>query len=213
MTRRVPRSVTEAAIYYVQSTYTDYWQLAEVAPRTPGRVKRAQTPLGVYDAREVSREGCYLRLISIVEAYVDTVSSALLREQLPTTPELLRNILEQVDLSSSSTWQDRRDAFARFHRIQLGELPRWSELDAAIEVRNSVAHGLGQLTARQRSGTAARKIAQVGVGVADGRVAISPSSLARCRDVCIGFIRGPDGVLPESPVDNRHGAQELRRSM
>jgi len=110
--------------------------------------------------------------------------------------DLVRRLVENAELRASTTWQERRDAFSGYHNIRLGELARWSELDAGIEVRNAIAHGLGELTPLQRKGAAARKIGQIGVSLSDGRVLITDKSLQHCRDVCIAFIRSLDAAMP-----------------
>jgi hypothetical protein len=76
-----------------------------------------------------------------------------------------------------------------YHQIQISDFPRWVELDAGIEVRNSIAHALGRLTPRQNKGNAASKISQIGVAIQDGNIEITDSGLRQCRDVCIEFVR------------------------
>jgi hypothetical protein len=145
-------------------------------------------------------------LISVVEAYVDIVCAALLRENVPTTHDLVRRLVERAELRASITWQERKEAFANYHHISIGQLARWPELDAGITVRNAIAHGLGQLTAQQRANNTAQKITQIGVTVRDGCVVITDANLQRCRDVCVAFIRSLDGALPQqtpSPKTNQ----------
>ena len=188
MIRQVQREVTEAAVSHLYSTYLDhinFW--GDIPPR--GRILRSSTALGAYDSNSASKQGCFLRMISIVEAYVDIITSSLFRERTPSTHDLVRLLVKNAELRASTTWQDRKDALAQYHQIRLGEFIRWSELDAGIEVRNAIAHGLGQLTPRQREGKAVSKIPQIGVTVRDGSVIVNNHSLRLCRDVCIEFVR------------------------
>jgi hypothetical protein len=136
-------------------------------------------------------------MISVVEAYVDIVSASLFRESAPTTHDLVRRLVENAELRASATWHERKEAFETYHRIRLSEFVHWSELDAGIEARNAIAHGLGQLTTRQRSGKIVSKLSQIGVAVHDGSVVITDTSLRRCRDVCIEFVRHLDTELPQ----------------
>jgi len=131
-------------------------------------------------------------MISIVEAFVDTLLAALFRENAPMTHDLVRRLVETTELRASITWDERRAAFEGFHGVRLGQLDRWSELDAGIEVRNAIAHGLGRLTPRQQEKALAGKLSQVGVSVRDGAVIISSESLLRCRDVSVAFIASLD---------------------
>lgn len=194
--RRVPRDFTEAAERYLHATYLDHVQAAKAAAPIRGRVLRSNTILGAYSAEAANKQGCFLRLISVVEAYVDIACAALFQETAPIGQDLVRRLVENAELRASTTWQERKDAFDKYHNIRLGTLARWSELDAGIEVRNAIAHGLGQLTPKQRNGAAPQKILQIGVGLSDGRVLITDASLQQCRDACLAFIRSLDEAMP-----------------
>jgi|ERR1700761_5879344 len=196
MIRRVQRAVTEAAISYIHTTYLDSAQPIAFNTPTRGRVLRSNTALGVYDSESARQQGCFLRMISIVEAYLDIISESLFHENVPTMHDLVRRLVEDAGLRASSTWNERKAAFSAYHKIQFGEFSRWSELDAGIEVRNSIAHGLGRLTHRQRGGNITSKLSQIGIVVQDGSVLISDANLMQCRDVCIDFINYLDGKLP-----------------
>jgi hypothetical protein len=100
----------------------------------------------------------------------------------------MQRLVINAELKASTTWYDRKNALSQYHHIKVGEFDRWYELDAGIEVRNAIAHGLGQLTRRQRQGKAESKVSQIGVIVRDGSIVIDNRSLKRCRDVCINFV-------------------------
>jgi hypothetical protein len=127
-------------------------------------------------------------MISIVEAYVDIITSSLFRERITTQNDLMQRLVINAELKASTTWYDRKNALSNYHQIRVGEFDRWYELDAGIEVRNAIAHGLGQLTRRQRQSKAESKVSQIGVIVRDGSIVIDNHSLKRCRDVCINFV-------------------------
>lgn len=186
--RRVRQAVAEAAISYLHTTYLDLANSARDKSVSRGRILRSETALGSYDAESARRQGCFLRLVSIVEAYVDVVAQSLFEENLPTEHDLVRRLVEDAGLRASSTWSERKDSFVKYHGIRLTKFARWTELDAGIEVRNSIAHGLGKLTPRQRGSNAQSKMAKIDVAVQDGSVIVSDASLARCRDVCIEFV-------------------------
>lgn len=190
MIRRVQWAVTETAISYLHTTYLDLTGPAiTVAPPKRGRILRSTTALGEYDFKSASGQGCFLRMVSIVEVYVDIVCTTLFQESVPTTHDLIRRLVEDAELRASTTWNERKSAFSVYHKILLGEFRRWSELDAVIEVRNSIAHGLGKLTPRQRGSNVQSKMSQIGVIVSDGNIAIDEASLRQCRDICIEFVR------------------------
>jgi hypothetical protein len=194
--RRVPYAVTEAAIYHLHATHADYSRTMTARPVAYGRmVTGGVAETAGYDSGSIRRQTCFLRLISIVEAYVDTLSAQLLRQDLPIADTLVRKMLQYIELRTSVTWEERRTAFEHFHGIRLGEQARWSELDAGIQVRNAIAHGLGTLTPRQRTKSLVTKLAQIKVGLRDGSVIITDISLRHCRDVCVDFVSGLDSCL------------------
>jgi hypothetical protein len=196
--QHVPLEVSEEAISLLHATYLDSADPSANTSLPRGRVLRSECALGAYDVESSRRQGCFLRMISVVEAYVDIVSEHLFQESLPITHALVRRLLDDVKLRASSTWNERKAAFSSYHKIQLGEFGRWSELDAGIEVRNSIAHGLGRLTPRQREAGIESKLSQIGVRIQDGSIVISSSSLERCRDVCIDFVRYLDREIPSA---------------
>lgn len=198
--RRVPRAVTEEAIHYLHATYVDQIRVAAATPPGRGRVLTNATALGAYDSAEATKQACFFRMISVVEAYLDTLSAALFRERAPTSHDLVRRLIAAAELRASATWDERKTAFANYHGVSLGQLARWSELDCGIEVRNAIAHGLGKLTPRQRTKRVRTKIGQIGVRLSDGAVVVTDASLQRCRDACVEFIRSLDNALIALPA-------------
>ncbi len=196
--RRVPRESTESALNYLRSTYQEHRRAVSSPASATGRVRTATTSLGYFDAEAAAQQGWLLRLISVVEAYVDSLSYELLIAASPAPGTLFRRLVDDAVLRSASTWQERRDAFAALHDVGLGSLPRWSELDAGIEVRNSIAHGLGRLTFKQRPKVAnlTSKFGQLGVRLSDGRLVISEQALRRGLDVCLEFVEALDQAVP-----------------
>jgi hypothetical protein len=187
MIRQVRRAITEAAISHLHVTYLDCVETSEGAPKR-GRILTSSTALGSYDSESASKQGCFFRMISIVEAYVDIITSSLFRERIDATDDLVQRLVINAELRASTTWYDRKNALSQYHQIKVGEFTRWYELDAGIEVRNAIAHGLGRLTRRQRQAQTESKVSQIGVSVRDGSIVIDAHSLKRCRDVCIDSI-------------------------
>jgi hypothetical protein len=199
--RSVPRAVTEEAVYYLYATYTEYDRASLALPAPKGRVRTNAAALGTFEPATVVREACLFRLVCVVEAYVDTVSSALFRERAPTSRDLVRRLVERAELRASATWDERVFAFETYHRVSLGQLARWSELNGAIEARNAIAHGLGRLTPRQRNPAVAGRLGQIGVAVRDGAIVVSDVSLEQCLQACVEFIRSVDAATrPTSHV-------------
>lgn len=82
-----------------------------------------------------SRESAVLRLISTIEAYTDAASNHWLLMKgmhLPAKPPL--------------SWPQRIKHFADKHKLDLTNCAGWNAVDAGINLRNCLAHGLGVLT-------------------------------------------------------------------
>jgi len=131
-------------------------------------------------------------MVSTVEAYLDMLSSDIFRERTPRRHELVRLLVEAVEVRSSTTWEERRKAFSNFHSFSLGELDGWDIVDCAVQARNAVAHGLGRLTPQQQSGSARAKVRKLGIGLRGHQLVVPEASVQLCRDGCIRFVRAVD---------------------
>lgn len=163
----------------------DYLQIANTLQR-PGRIRTTASALGGHDAHAVRMQATYFRLVSIVEAYTDVMTDALFQKAVPTRDELVNRLIEDRILQSSSNWAERKDTYQAYHHISLGSCPAWSKLDAGIEVRNAIAHGLGMLTPLQRKKSGLPgQLNAVKVALESGHIILARESL----DECIGFCR------------------------
>jgi hypothetical protein len=111
------------------------------------------TGLGDYSPEQARLQATFLRMMSVLEAYVDLRAESELHEQLPPN-SLTRTaalLLADHHLAASTNWRSRHDSFLRYHAVTLGDFPDWNRMDTCISIRNAVAHGLGRLTRRQLS--------------------------------------------------------------
>jgi hypothetical protein len=132
--------------------------------------------LGPTDPVLLHRLSVILRYVSIVEAYVDALIMNLLTDHLP-----------------PPNWNKRHLAFQTLHDVQLYECSSWEEVEAAIAVRNSVAHGLGRLTASQRRNPELpSKFRLIGVSISGGQLYLSDSTLGVVFQACTDFIQDLD---------------------
>jgi hypothetical protein len=140
-----------------------------------------------------------MRLVSIIEAYVDSMNSQLVRRHLSDdTPTPVRRMTADVEIRSSSTWGDRKEAYARYHGVSIGNCSGWNEVDAAIAVRNSLAHGLGTLTPRQRNHAMRTKMRSVGARVVDDRIHLTSDALGKLLSVAVAFVDSVDSAVRPS---------------
>jgi hypothetical protein len=188
----VPRELTEEAVLLIQAAYVDHSRAANNLPPQRGRVLNPGSRLGVHDALAVSRQACILRVVSIVEAYLDMLSSDMFRERVPPRHELVRLLVESVEVRSSMTWDERKKAFLNFHKFGLGELDGWEVVDCAVQARNAVAHGLGRLTPQQRTGAAPGKLRKIGITLRGYQLVVPEPGVVACRDGCVRFLRAVD---------------------
>jgi hypothetical protein len=193
--RTVPYPLTEEAVQLIQMTFADHVRAERSATRSWGRIVAHGSRLGAHNPTEVSRNACLLRMVSIVEAYADLMSSEMFEAGTPNANDLVRQLVADVELRSSSTWDRRATAFKDFHQVRLPSIERWRELQAAVQARNAVAHGLGNLTPRQRTGSTARTLTRIKVDVRDQRIQVSEAALVRVRDDLVRFLRDLDRAI------------------
>jgi hypothetical protein len=184
------REVSETALQMLTETHQDYIRMLSTPMPTQGRVLTTRTRLGSFDASAMRREGCYLRLVSTVEAYTDVLLSMLFEENVISPSLIVQRLVLQARLTASKTWTERIDGFVNYHQIDLKLCGVWPQLNAAIEVRNSIAHGLGGLTPiQQRTNKIFGKFASIHVVIADGRIALTDDNLAEAADWAAKYVK------------------------
>ncbi|QLY29254.1 hypothetical protein H0264_28825 [Nocardia huaxiensis] len=192
--RRVPWDITEEALSLLNLTVADFASLPVV--RGGRWCGTSAAKWARFDARQVRSQGQYLRIVSIAEAYVDTVSETLFDKRVETLETFFRNLTAEVQEKASSSWNDRKKCFENHHGFALNKCSGWADFDRAIEVRNSIAHGLGVITKKQLSSGKDAKILQSKVKISDGRIIVTAESLSLCINACRVFIRSVDDHLP-----------------
>jgi hypothetical protein len=193
--RRVPLEATEHAIRLLAETYADLTRSVGFAAWGRHLPLNDRSP-GAYDHVAVRRESCYIRLISIVESYVDMASSERLRVDYVSTTPLLRMLIEDVDLTAVRGWPDRERTFSRYHVTPLKKVSQYDKLKAGTDVRNAIAHGVGRLTPRQRNQKTRKRIESVEVAVRDNCVVLTDLSMLTCLNYCRSFVSELDLLLP-----------------
>jgi hypothetical protein len=149
--------------------------------------------LGTFDSASLLRELYLFRIVSIVEAYLNVLHMEMLGEKLPPPTKALERMIVEVEISSSINWSKRQEAFSRYHQVSLASCDGWTRLQAAREVRNSIAHGLGRLTSIQRSQrNLANKVREIDVTVGDGRMYLSESTVLKVETAGRAFLWSVD---------------------
>lgn len=138
-----------------------------------------------------------VQAVSIVESYLDTCIADHLRRELPLRTPTALSMLEEIESSSSRTWESRRKALVTYLSIAIEQAPSYPKLDAAIQLRNCLVHGLGALTTQQRNKKGIVEIvAKVGVTIGTGRMISSGSTVRLACDAAAETIRWVDSHLP-----------------
>jgi hypothetical protein len=192
--RVAPLAVTEEAQRLLRATRADFAGIA--APSVPGRGSGGgTTSLGLYDFEQVRNQSEYLRLVSIVEAYVDTCGGQQFNLQTSGRDDFVRTMAAEVVATSVRGWEERKRAFKTYHGVALGDCAKWTDIDAARQVRNSIAHGLGRLTASQQNGRTRRKLESMGVALRGNQLIVDAPALDKCVRSAIAFIVDVDRRL------------------
>ena len=193
MPRLVISDLGEEALQHIESSFTEYRKTAELTPCTPGRILRTKTHLGTFDTEIARMQYCLLRLISITEYFFDLATFSALNSKLDRADPLISSLLENAALAASKTWDARVNALRDYHSISTDDLVGYTRFKALVDVRNSIAHGIGHLTKMQSTGSgAAARITAAGFAIVENRVIITDHNVAECRETCRELVKSLD---------------------
>lgn len=193
-------TIGDAAVLLTRTSIYEY-QSSPPVLLAFGRIFRSSTALGTYELGNARAQAYLFRIVAIVEAYTDAALEAMFRGVVPASSPAAIRLLETHLLDATRRWEERKKSFAEHHALPLGDMtvgfPGWSKLDGMIEVRNSIAHGLGSLTRQQRQNPmrTAAKCSQIGVRIDAGEVLVDNVSLSTAAQVAEDFVRWLDPKL------------------
>ncbi|WP_157728555.1 hypothetical protein [Actinopolymorpha singaporensis] len=152
---------------------------------------------GTLDASVMRDEGVALRLFGITEAFLDSLASQELVKSVDMSIAIILRLVEDYEIHATSNWSERNKAYKKYYSINLDRCARATELRAAREVRNCLAHGLGVLTARQRTmSRLALDLSVLDISVSDGRMIFGPKTVSSFHSACKEFIVDVDRRMP-----------------
>jgi hypothetical protein len=147
----------------------------------------------------VRGQATLFRIISIVEAYA--VQELVVRFE-PHAPSPRSGILDDVYVAAEDraigSWPGLRDHYRRWFDIRFTTFPSARRVQAMIDARHAIAHGVGELTrrqARKNQDQLVRELRTIGVGVVGQRIQVSKDSVSRCVQVAITFVLWLDEAL------------------
>lgn len=191
---RVVRPESEAALRLLRGTFTDYVH-SDLSADVIGRISRTIRSVGSADLASERRQGCYLRMISTVEAYIDLVHAALLGEVLPGRSVTVDKLIEELNQRSRG-WGDRGGILKSLHDVRLADCASWKLFETGTRVRNCIAHALGGVSPRQeRDVQFASQLAQVGVDIRDAKLVLSRQSVEVAFDFCWDMVVEFDALV------------------
>lgn len=167
---------------------------AKLRQRLPGGTRHSSR---LAESAQLEDQYAIFRVVSVTEAFLDATSLEQLQRRIDLTNPTHVSLLSEWELSSTSTWNRREAAFAEYHGIALKKQPKYKEVQAAVHVRNSIAHGLGKLTARQRSNKGlAVELARIDVAIGSGRLHLGHDAAPLATEACTTLIEAIDRLVP-----------------
>lgn len=117
---------------------------------------------GGFDGGQVQRQATLLRLVSIAEAFVTETLRAI-AEPWAVGDESQVQIAWTAQLDKElSGWADFPNTYQK--RLTIKNIDaEWNRMHGYTDARNTIAHGLGKLTPRQRNQGTLNKLAAVGI--------------------------------------------------
>lgn len=123
------------------------------------------------------RETAVLRLISTVETYTNAASELFFTKKSLPLPE------------PPFTWKERIKHYKNKHAIDLKERNGWAQVEAGIDLRNCLAHGLGNLTELLLSQEAlGARMKYIDVSVGGNRLHSTMMTVPKLAAGCRSFI-------------------------
>lgn len=135
-----------------------------------------------------------IRLLSITESFAaGLLSSEIDSEASAANSELVSKIAEDAVLDGTASWNEQENSYKNW----LGIREDWKTVGQLAEARNSVAHGLGKLTRRQKKKeqSVRTKLKAVGINVHDDNIVLSDDILAAAAESCRDFIERLDRAV------------------
>lgn len=156
----------------------------------------------------VRRQSVLVRTVSILESYVHGQLVARLGPLAPAPRSaLVESLYGDFEDKGVASWPQTADYFKKHvhQSVTIKSHISWERVDAVIEARNAVVHGLGRFTARQaRRGVPARiephlKALKFLVPADLSHVAVTAPAVRDTGLLLRGYIEWLDGLLAAMP--------------
>lgn len=146
-----------------------------------------------------SAPGTWMAMVALAEFHCNEVLDFLLDVEGSLGPAGYSALLQKARATAFDSWPKRADIMNAVFHLRLGSLASWERFEAAVFVRNSIAHGGGSLTRRQKP-TEAGKLKTLGVQLSDRKIVLLKESTAACYEACADFVRDLDRAVRRLPL-------------
>lgn len=188
---RPKHAVAESALHLLVGVMREYAAAEQALVAAP--IRLADVPAGSQEPDSLRRESAVVRLVSVAEAFLDARSLELMEADVPGVHQKVALMLNEFEQSSTISWKARKDAYKSYHKLDLSACAAVQKVDAAVQVRNSVVHGLGWLTARQRDKRGLRQVVElVGAKLSGGRIETTPDTVRLTYEACRQLVQWVD---------------------
>ncbi|MFD8343556.1 hypothetical protein ACFV2C_14930 [[Kitasatospora] papulosa] len=149
----------------------------------------------------VSPEWLFVDAVTAVEVHVDRVISAMVTSSGVSRTALGHALLAKLGDEISRSWPARYEWLAAGFEVKVKGEKFEQDFDVAIECRNAIVHGSGQLTKRQQSNfprftdLRRRMESVIGVRVFGLELAPSEESAQKCLAISRNFVYGFDHAV------------------
>jgi hypothetical protein len=162
----------------------------------------SRLPSALHSVEEERSQAALSRVVGATERCVNALLIQVTEIRLPLTNSVVDRLWSATAVNYVEKWEARKEAWATLHGVKFssaGDL--WQRLDAFVLARNIVAHGLGELTLKQRRSTGARtaavqKLGRVGIQVTGDYAEIDRQAVESGARVCKDFVEWLDGNAP-----------------
>lgn len=180
---------------------------AALAGSAPIRGRLSVLPAATQPQR-IRRESVLVRLTSLTEAFTFGELQQRLEKHAPEPRnKFVEKLYADEERRATGTWDAAKQAFKDWGSgVNLASFTRWDDVQAVIDARNTVVHGLGQFTRLQRKKpgrlTAAKgrlKVLGFTVDEPDNRLITTQVALRNTTDLLREFLEHLDGELKAKP--------------
>lgn len=143
---------------------------------------------------EIQRQSTLIRLLSITEAF----ALELLLREMDSAFSVVKHsgiarLWSNASTRNTGTWSEQQKAYKDWLDVKFD----YRDIEGFIEARNSIAHGLGTLTRRQKANESSTlsKLKAVGIETQSGKIMLSEEILESATLACRSVIHSLDKAV------------------